>query len=83
MNPDEGKFKFNYTMKTSRVYLQKQEDVSDDDGIDSEFEGGVELAMDTAAVARNAKRRKVEDSATTVEDSSESESSEESDTGGV
>jgi hypothetical protein len=83
MNPDEGKFKFNYTMKTSRVYLQKKEDVSDDDGIDSEFEGGVELAMDTAAVARNAKRRKVEDSATTVEDSSESESSEESDTGGV
>jgi hypothetical protein len=83
MNPDAGGFKFNYTMKTSRVYLQKKEDVSDDDGIDSEFEGGVELAMDTAAVARNAKRRKVEDSATTVEDSSESESSEESDTGGV
>jgi hypothetical protein len=51
--------------------------------IDSEFEGGVELAMDTAAVARNAKRRKVEDSATTVEESSESDSSEESDTGGV
>jgi hypothetical protein len=83
MNPDAGQFKFNYTMKTSRVYLQKQEDVSDDDGIDSEFAGGVELAMDTAAVARNAKRRKVEDSATTVEESSESDSSDESDTGGV
>jgi hypothetical protein len=79
MNPDAGGFKFNYTMKTLRVYLQKQEEVSDDDG--SEFEGGVELAMDTAAVARNAKRRKVED--TTVEESSESESSDESDTGGV